>query len=286
MTFSEKLIEVTFNLAEGHFDGGGNTATVSGLRISAVIEENGGPDQSFANLSIYGLPMSLMNQLTNVGAKYNFVLLNGMTILAGDASGMNLVFEGQIHQAFMSGQGIPDAFLHVSARPGYYSQMKPVLPLSVKGSGDVATMMSSLAKQMGFAFENSGVTARLANPYYWGTAWQQAAMIARDAGIDWSIDRGTLVIMDPSKPREGDVPLISRDTGMVGYPTFDQALVIVTALYNPAVKRGGAIEIQSDMTAANGKFTVNNVVYELESQTPGGRWFMTITARVFGETTP
>ena len=282
--FSEKKIDVTFNLAQGQFEGGGNTATVTGLRVSASITNHGGAEQSMATLAIFGMPLSLMNQLTNVGTKYAVSHLNGILIYAGDADGMTLVFAGSIYNAFVSAQGMPEVFLQVIAQVGYFFKMKPVPALSIKGSSDVATMMAGLAKQMGLAFENAGVTAKLANAYYWGTAWQQAGAIAKDAGIDWIIDKTTLVITDPAKGRTGDVPLISATTGMVGYPAFNTNQVIVTALFNPAVKYMGKVEIKSDLTGANGRFIVQDLVYDLESLTPHGRWFMTITAYTAGDT--
>lgn len=287
MTFSEKLIDISFDLATGQFAGGGNKAVVSGLRVAAEISNRGGAEQSFAELAIYGLDKSLMNQLSNVGNRYNKTLLNGIQILAGDsASGMSLVFAGQIYDAFVNAQDMPNVSFQVSAMPGYYYRMEPASPLSVKGAADVATMMSGIAKQMGMAFENAGVTAKLSNAYYPGTPWQQASAIAKDAGIEWFIDKNTLVIMSATKARDGVIPVISSKTGMVGYPVFNQAYVIVKALFNPDVKYGGQVTIESELTAANGTFIVQELVYGLDSKLPNGRWFMTITARVAGETTP
>ena len=72
--------------------------------------------------------------------------------------------------------------------------------------------------------------------------------------------------------------LISPQTGMRGYPAFNQNAVVVTALFNPAVKPYGNIQIQSDITPACGTWKVNRLTYELESLTPHGRWFMTVEA--------
>lgn len=282
MSFSEKRIDVTFNLAVGQFEGGGNTATVSGLRVVTQITNHGGAEQSMAVVAIYGMPLSLMNQLTNVGTRYTGAFQNGILIEAGDADGMTLVFAGTIFNAFVSAQGMPEVFLQVVAQVGYFFKIKPVPALSVRGSSDVATMMAGIAKQLGLTFENAGVTAKLADAYYWGTAWQQASAIAKDAGIDWIIDKTTLAIMNPSTPRKGEIPLIAAETGMVGYPAFNTNQVIVTALFNPAVKYMGQVEIKSELAGASGKFIVQDLVYDLESQVPHGRWFMTITAYTAG----
>ena len=38
--------------------------------------------------------------------------------------------------------------------------------------------------------------------------------------------------------------------------------------------------------ASNGQWIVQNLFYQLESQRPSGRWFMTITGYVAGPTSP
>jgi hypothetical protein len=50
--------------------------------------------------------------------------------------------------------------------------------------------------------------------------------------------------------------------------------VIVTALYNPAVKHYGAIKVQSELTPANGTWKIINLTLDLESMVPKGKWFM------------
>ncbi len=77
----------------------------------------------------------------------------------------------------------------------------------------------------GLTFENAGVVAKLANPYYAGTAWTQMLQIARDAGIDVYVERNNMAIVAPASVRQGDATLISPETGMVGYPAFNQAAI-------------------------------------------------------------
>ncbi len=91
----------------------------------------------------------------------------------------------------------------------------------------------------GTCFENAGVTAKLANPYFGGTLLTQAKAIARHAGFDMFIDKNTMAIVPPKKSRSGGAIVVSPETGMVGYPQFNQAQVIVTALYSPEYKIGG-----------------------------------------------
>lgn len=278
MSFSEKKITVNFNLANGSFgDGKNNTATISGLRTSAIIQATGGASNSNMNLSIWGLPLSMMNQLSTVGTQLNARYDNAVTVEAGDdESGMTLVFGGRIFEAFVDGNSQPNVAFRVQAAPGPFVAVKPVPALSVRGSADAAGMMGNLAKQMGFAFENNGVNVKLANPYFGGTAWTQAMAIARHGNFDLIFERNAMVISPRGKPRQGDAILIAPETGLVGYPQFSEAKVIVRCLFNPAVKQLGLVEVKSDLTPANGKWQVLAIVYELEAQIPNGKWFMTL----------
>ena len=276
MAFSQKRISVEFELANGQFEGGGNTAEVFGLRVSCTIV-NAGQGSGQAEISIWGLPLALMNQLSTVGSQYLQMYKNGISVLAGDdETGQNVVWTGSIVYAYVDAQAMPDVCFRISSLPGVFHAAKPIPPLTIKGSGDASQMMKSLAGQMDLAFEDAGVKVKFANPYYPGTAWTQALAIARDGGFDVGIDRGTMVITPPGKARNSDTVLISADTGMVGYPFFQQAFVLVRALYNPAVKYQGKVQIQSDLTPANGTWKVNRLEYQLESMMPHGKWFMVL----------
>jgi hypothetical protein len=274
MAFSQKKITVEFDLANGQFAGGGNMAEVSGLRVSANIVTTG-QGSGTAEISIWGMPLSLMNQLSTVGTQFNQQTKNNIAVLAGDAeTGQNLVYSGNIIYAYVDAQAMPDVCFRVSSSPGAFPAVKPIPPLSIQGSGDASQMMKSLAGQMGFSFEDAGVKVKLANPYYPGTAWTQALAIARDGGFNFGVDRGTMVITPPGKARAGDAVMISPQTGMVGYPMFEQAQVIVRALFNPAVKFMGLVQIQSDLTPACGTWQVTRLEYQLEAMMPHGKWFM------------
>lgn len=275
MAFTQKLMTTQFDLANGQFgDGGGNTAEVTGLRQSWKIEKAGNGYVA-ASGSINGLPLSLMNQLSTTGSQIQQINKNGVSILAGDAeTGQSLVWKGNIISAWVDAQAMPQVSFRITAGPGTFAAAKPIPPTSIQGSADASELMSNLASQMGFTFEDAGVTTRLANPYLPGTAWTQAMQIARHAGFDWTIDRDTLVIVPSGKARTGDPILISKDTGLQNYPIFQDALVIVRVLFNPAVKWGALVEVQSDLTPANGVWKVFRIFYELETMTPHGKWAM------------
>jgi hypothetical protein len=270
----ENLISVTFSLAQGNFEGGGNTATVSGLRVTCHITNAGGAAQSNMELAVYGLPLSMMNQLTTFGKQYSLQTTNqsGVMVQAGNANGMSLVFIGNIFQAWIDAQSQPHVSLRVVARPGSFYSAKPQTPLSFSGATQISTVASQIAGLLGAQFQNNGVTGTLNNPYYASDAISMIRSLAEHAGISWVLENNVLSITPKGQARPSSVPLISPQTGMKGYPVFAANTIVVRTLFNPNIIYLGNIQIQSSLTPANGTWNVFLVEQELESKVPHGKW--------------
>jgi hypothetical protein len=287
VAFTEKLINVQFDLKNGSFEGGGNTANISGLRTIAHIDVRAGVVQSHLDLAIYGLPLSVMNQLTTFGPNYLAQSKNGVIVEAGDAeSGMSTVFVGNIYTAFVDGQSQPQVCLRVKATPGNFYNVKPQTPLSFQGPTQASTIAQKIAGYLGMTLENNGVNTVLTNPYYASDAVSMIRMLGEHAGFDWIMDRGVLAITPAGHARAGDPVLISPSTGMVGYPTFVSPNIVVKALFNPNVKYLGLIQVQSELTPACGIWKIIKLDLDLESKVPHGKWFLTAEAITASAVTP
>lgn len=70
--------------------------------------------------------------------------------------------------------------------------------------------------------------------------------------------------------------MISAQTGMVGYPTFDSSRINVITLFRPDVLPGIPIQVISDIPRAAGKWTANILTHDLSSEMPGGKWYTRI----------
>ena len=279
MTFTRKYLDVEFKLANGQFDGGGNSAYLKGHRVSVVIEQAGAPDQAKAAIGIFGLPLSTMNQLTILPSQLNAVGKNFVTVLAyEDGTSPSVVFKGTIMAGYVDARAQPEVGFRVEALAGLYTAVAPAEPTSVQGSADVAQTFERVAKKAGYQFENNGVAVKLMNPYLWGDANNQMRALADAAGIQWVIDRDTVAIWPRGKSRQGAPTKVSPETGMRGYPAFTSSGVEVTTLYNPTLQYGGTIEVESQLKPACGRWNINNLAHELESELPKGKWFTTISA--------
>ena len=278
-SFTRKQIGVSIALGTGTFgESGATTVNLSGLRVSASIVKAGGAAMGNAQIRVFGMPLTLMNQLSTLGLLITQVRRNTVTVTAGDANGMSTVFTGTINNGWTDFQGAPETVFNIEAYAGSVEAVAPIAPSSFSGGTDVATIMAGLAKTMGLQFENSGVSVQLSNPYLPGTGRQQAESVAKAADINWIIDDGVLAIWPKNTARTGSNPTVSPSTGLVGYPTYDSMGVILKTLFNPAIKYGSSIQVQSSLTPACGTWSVYMLAHELESETPGGQWFTTMKA--------
>ncbi len=271
MAFTEKRLAYTFALS-----GGGEPIGISGLRSTCRIVASGPPTAGgIAEIAIYGMSLSQMNSLTVMATKQlGNVQKNEISISAGDTNGLSLIYKGNVFAAWADARAMPEVCFRVAATVQSYIDVQKIDPTSVKGSGDVAQMFQGLAKQGQFSFENNGVKTKLSNPYLSGSLGTQMRELAEHAGIQWVIDKGTLAIWPTGKSRQGGGALISPQTGMVGYPSFNEAGIIVTTLFNPSINYGQTVTIQSDITPACGQWTIVRQEYNLEAVTRHGAWFL------------
>lgn len=277
-SFTKKKIRVTIALASGNFGASGsNTLTLDGLRTIVDIQHAGGMMMSTSTLQIFGMLQSDMNALSTLAWRALSVIRNTIRIDAGDdETGMSEIFVGQILNAWADYQGAPEVYFHIEAQAAYFDQINPVPAGSYSGPTDVATIMKTLATTMGLAFENNGVNAQLSDPYLPGTALDQARNVAKAANIDMYIDGSILAITPKGVARAAGIPVVNAGSGLIGYPTFDKIGVAFRCLYQPAIRFGGQVTVESTVTPANGTWRVYSMAHRLESERPNGEWFSTV----------
>lgn len=306
MALIQRLINVTFTLGEAvsgpnqgqpqTFPGtSDNTVKLSGLRCSAQVAFAGGATLGALQLAVYGMTLDQMNPLSTLGMLVIYPQKSTVTIEAGDSvNGMATVFAGTINNCYIDFSAMPSVCLRVEATSGLYSKVAPASPSSFSGTVGVSAIMQSLAFKAGVAaglpggygFENQGVTARQSSPYLWGSYWDQMGQLAKASHCHLYLDTArstpTVVIWPIGASRGGSVPVISKETGMVGYPSFIQSGVQVRTIFNPQVSYGTNVQVNSELPQATGKFYIYKIDHDIESMQPGGNWFSTLDCYVLG----
>lgn len=286
MSFAERQITVTINLARGSFAGtdNANTVKLTGYRTAVQILKAGGFSMPEAQVQIYGLDLGVMNQLSTLGrTPIQIDTRNQITIEAGDAGQQpSTVFIGTISEAIVDLSGSPDSILHVSAFSGLGEAITTVPPASYPSAVDVSQVLKGMASQSlapgGLSFESNDVSVMLSSPYFPGSLRSQIQKTCTAADVNWIIDNGALAVWPKNGFRSSQQtpPTISKATGMIGYPfPSGQGLVGVRSEFNNQIGYGSQIKIQSVITPANGPWTVCYVEHDISALVPDGPW-MTI----------
>jgi len=250
------------------FGGSGNQA----VRMRAEIHNQGGIDSTM-DLTVWGLPLSIMNQLATYGTQLNLLPKNAVTLLAGDDSGLSQIYTGSIIASLLDPRQ-PEFGLHMTANAAAAFSAVAGKPTSYSGSTDVATAMQQIAGQMGLKFENNGVNVKLSNSYFYGSPRDQYNSIREHSDIGATISNGVLAIWPKFKNRNGQpVTLSPMDGTLIDYPTFTATGVQLRALFNPSFAIGKQVTVKdSQITQANATWNIYSEDHFLESQTPDGKW--------------
>ena len=288
MALVKRKLRVTITLAtiSGQaqtFDnsGGADSVIIENLRMTASVMYAGATSMGTLDLTIYGLSLSTINKLSTMGLRLNQLPKNKIVLEAGedpDGSGAfqngSTVYTGYTLSALADFNASPETAFHISAQTMAPQSVETATASSFPGSAEIATIMSGIATKLSLKFENSGVTGSLSNVYLSGSYKDQAQQCVSDAGINWNAgEGGVLAIWPKFGSRGGQVPVISPQTGMVGYPTWSALGIDVRTLYNGSVGFGGKVHVDTSVSKASGDYTVYGLAHELDCEMPDGRWF-------------
>ena len=308
-TFTKKKIDVTFTIPSGAIGPGSTADTVklSGHRVQANVTNAGMVEGAQASLRIEGMTLALMNRLSMVRAlltqdnptndRFNGSIV---TVQAGDdVSGMSTIFIGAVAEAFVDFSGAPRVAFQVLAYSNLQAKVLQALPTTYSGSTSAATIFSELASKAGYAFYNHGVTKSVSNFYEPGSISQQIDKLAHAVQAIYQIDAvnstltvwGNAATTDTSKV----TVKISKTTGLIGYPQYNQQGVGLQTIFNPQIQFYVPFYLKSEYLPEG---WVNNqagqypaqfpstgywrpflIQHDLSAELPGGPWFTNIQAQ-------
>lgn len=275
-SFTKKRLEARITLAEGGFDPGtGQSANTKVVRLGmdADISKPGGKEKPKCTLKIFNLPLDDMQVLTTLAFDPLAVKKNRLVLMAGDDESLAQVFAGDITSAVPRFAADASSTFEISAITGYVASVTPAKPLTAAGARDVATLLEGLARQMGFAFINRGVSVSVRNVALMGGPMEQARQLADEARIDLIIDDGEMIAAPRGVLRqddaEGSTPVLRDKTGLIGFPGFDAKGVVGRCLYEPRLLPGGPVRIESMVPKASGLWRVTSVSHKLQANYGG-----------------
>jgi hypothetical protein len=265
----QKTIRTTIILAEGEFEDGTNTRIIEGLATTVDVTKNGLPEKNTAKIKIANLAMSDMEQMTFLAFRPLQNRKNKIMVEAGNqGEELSMVFKGDITSSFPDFSSAPDVFFHIEAMTAGWSLCMNTSPTSVDGEMPVSQLMQKWATEAGFGLINNGITASVQNSIYNGSPIEQAQQCADEVGIELLIDDENFTIQSWDNPR-GDAVLLNPQSGLIGYPSFNNDGISARCFYDPKLKLGGQVKIESIVPRASGYWKLTKLTHALTAYTNG-----------------
>ena len=273
-SFTLKTIRIGITLGKGVFSEGGNTKTIEGLACNVSVKKPGLPEKNSATVKIWGLKYEDMAQLTMLSFKPLESLHNIITVHAGERGAtLPLIFKGEITSAFADFNAAPDVCMQFEADTGSYPQQMASPVATTKGESTADNLFAQYARAAGYDFKNEGVTASVQNVCMPGSPINKITKLARDIGCDLLLDDGVVVVLPAGQARAGNAVLLTKDTGMIGYPTFNQDGISLKCIFNPDLAYGGLIKVESIVPRASGVWRITKLTHNIAAYKPdGGSW--------------
>ena len=141
------------------------------------------------------------------------------------------------------------------------------------------TVLSDLLKAFGMGTYGG---RKLPEQYYpggiafSGLATRALDVLAQDAGVTWSMQRGMVQFLAEGETTKRTAVLLSKDSGLIGSPEFDdKGNLKLVSLLNPDIVPGRLLKVES--MEVEGFFKAKKVVHK--GDTHGKAWFSEIEAK-------
>lgn len=277
----KKVIRSTITLAGDTF-ADGDVMIAEGLRTLCTINFGGGSVVPNAEISIYGLKLESMLKLMRIRWRDIRSMLNTIKIEAGDqGSDLTTVFEGNITFAYVDMSNAPDVAIRITSSTAALNIYQPSSPITFSGQTPVVQAIQQLCSKIGCELENNGVpdSLMMTDVTLTDTDLNKIRALCKRYQIDLYIEQKRISIAPQGAPRKTRIATLRPGSGMIGYPLPTVQGVDVRCLFNPGIHFGGLIRIaDSQIETCNGDWRVFGVTLSLESEMPGGNWFMDLRA--------
>lgn len=279
---NKKVIRVTITLNGETFAKGATILTSEELRTLCTIQFGGGSVVPNADISIYGLNMEAMLKLTRIRWRDIKSMMNTIKLEAGEqGKDLTTVFEGNITFAYVDMSNAPDVALRITSSTAALNIYQPASPITFKGSIPVIEAIQSLCDKIDCELENNGVpdSLTMTDVTLTDTDLNKIRALCKRYQIDLYIEQKRISIAPQGAPRKTKIATLRPGSGLIGYPVPTMQGIEVRCLFNPGITFGGLIRVADSLiTSCNGDWRVFGVTLNLESEMPGGNWFMDLKA--------
>lgn len=270
--YSKKELRYEFTLAKGSFDkSGNNKLSIGNVKSSFRVGAYGDYGGTQAEITIFGLSADRLATLSGQG-------IGVFTVDAGDTNidvyvGNTKIYSGGIYASYANMNGQPETALIMNAVSGLGLKTSSSAAFSLPGSVSVYNMLAAICKVYGYGFKSPMVNSPIAqNPHYSGSPLDQIRDICLSHELNYQVFDNVLTVWPKGSAVDDVVPLVSEESGMIGYPVFSQYGITFQTQYSPLLAQGRDIELRTSLPNASGRYSLSIVEHFLSSWTEGGSW--------------
>lgn len=266
--FDDRLLQIGVEV-------GGALKLYEGASMGVKFTKSTDPKQNACEVFIDDMAVDTIDYLVTETSPWNpNAKPKLLTILAGRAStGVQRIFTGDITSSVPTMP--PDRRLTIKAKTQENNKYVWQATKSAK-TVQLSVLSKRVADDYGLRLVFQATDKTVANYLYNGPRAKQVQKLSEVGDIDVFIDDDALVVKDIGKALEGKAILISAGTNMIGVPLADEKGGKVRVMFDPNIKLGQAIQIQSDVNKSmNGQYTIYAMSGSLMSR--GQDWYLDLS---------
>ena len=237
-------------------DGGDAIVIEDKLTINFNIQRSTMASLNSMQLSIYNLSDKIRSRIFQ--DRFRPGVYKRVVLQAG-YDNLSTVFIGNIFQAFSSREGTEIVTL-IDARDGGFDTTGTVTSTAIEGATKEDVVRALAADFENISVGQVNIDGDFKRPVVLNG--NNFALIRKYTDDRVFIDLEELKVLDDNDVIEGDVPLITSSSGLLGTPRRDDAYLSIDTIFEPRIIMGQVIEIQSDIAPQfDGQYKVIGVTH-------------------------
>lgn len=264
------------------------------LRGTALLEEGGQDYKNQAEVTIYGVNPRWLKNYSSLALHKGKTISQPETITI--TVGNHILFSGDSFLTYADYSNFPNVALKISAAFGFSAALVQRDPTYIRAEEklrfqDVAdALVGDLNKDLGLTLQKKQISGKytrdtqntvLPDMTLTGTTVEKLQTLADSMGMRRLIDHTGAYFWMPGKAYPDEFlrakPVISRDTCLIGYPSFYNEGINFSVSDIGTYKVGDLIRLKSGVPYADGSYFLIHQRIEL-STLPGGKWEMQCNA--------
>lgn len=255
-------------------------------RMTIAVSQ-GGNQFGNAKVSIFGVALEAMNKIARLWLEV-LSPSNTDTLAIDVWDGSNFIpfFNGVITWSAVNGASAPHVALEIEANSAMVAMNTVTPPFAQDEPVALADALTAILGPTNLVvdFAPSVPALQIQKAHLVGTPMQQAStLMSYFPELTWYINLQRFLVRPVNGPLGGDPIAINSGTGMVGYPTYATSGVTVSTLFDPRIRPGAALDIQTIFDFVNRtKWVAAVLQHSLQPNTPGGQWITQVAAQSYG----